>query len=184
MGLLLNARRVIITPGYGMAVAKAQHEVAELTSLLKKRGIKVQFCIHPVAGRLPGHMNVLLAEAHVPYDIVEEMDDINPEFDRCDVSIVVGANDTANPSSSDPTSAIAGMPVCEVWKARTCIVIKRSLGVGYAGIDNPLFYHKNTRMYFGDAKFVVGNLVSAIRGSVQGVSGEHISVGPSGIAVN
>lgn len=150
--LLKNARTVMIVPGYGMAVAQAQHPVAELTRILNARGTQVRFGIHPVAGRLPGHMNVLLAEAKVPYDIVFEMDEINQDFSETDVVLVIGANDTVNPSAlEDSTCAIAGMPVLKVWEARTVIVLKRSLASGYAGVENPLFYRENTRMLFGDA---------------------------------
>ena len=151
--LLQNAKEVMIIPGYGMAVAQAQHTVNEITKTLRAKKINVRFGIHPVAGRMPGHMNVLLAEAKVPYDIVFEMDEINDDFPATDVSIVVGANDIVNPSAQDdPNSPIAGMPVLECWKGITTIVLKRSMATGYAGIQNPLFFKENTRMYFGDAK--------------------------------
>ncbi|HRA05091.1 MAG TPA: Re/Si-specific NAD(P)(+) transhydrogenase subunit beta, partial [Propionicimonas sp.] len=148
--MLWNARSVIITPGYGMAVAKAQYPVADLTSRLRAHGVKVRFGVHPVAGRLPGHMNVLLAEANVPYDIVLEMDEINDDFADTDVVLVIGANDTVNPAAlDDPNSPIAGMPVLEVWKADTVIVFKRSMATGYAGVQNPLFFKENAHMLFG-----------------------------------
>ena len=151
--LLNNAKQVMVVPGYGMATAQAQHAVADISKTLIKKGIKVRFGIHPVAGRMPGHMNVLLAEAKVPYDIVFEMDEINEDFPDVDVSIVVGANDTVNPlAQEDADSPIAGMPVLEVWKSEVTIVLKRGMAAGYAGVDNPLFVRENTRMLFGDAR--------------------------------
>jgi NAD(P) transhydrogenase subunit beta len=162
---LLDSQEVIIVPGYGMAVAQAQNAVSEITKALRDKGIKVRFGIHPVAGRLPGHMNVLLAEAKVPYDIVLEMDEINDDFPTTDVVLVIGANDIVNPAAQeDPGSPIAGMPVLEVWKAKTAVVLKRSMATGYAGVDNPLFYKENTRMLFGDAKESVNNLLKAVSG--------------------
>ncbi|MEO5982338.1 MAG: Re/Si-specific NAD(P)(+) transhydrogenase subunit beta [Pedococcus sp.] len=161
--LLRDASTVVITPGYGMAVAQAQYPVAELTSHLRKKGINVRFGIHPVAGRLPGHMNVLLAEAKVPYDIVLEMDEINGDLADTDVVLVIGANDTVNPSAAeDPTSPIAGMPVLEVWKARNVVVFKRSMATGYAGVQNPLFFKENSQMLFGDAKERVEDIIKAL----------------------
>jgi len=162
--LLADSREVVIVPGYGMAVAQAQHVVYEVTKILRDRGVNVRFAVHPVAGRMPGHMNVLLAEAKVPYDIVHEMDDINEDFPGVDVSIVIGANDIVNPSALDePDSPIAGMPVLEVWKGKTTIVLKRSMATGYAGVENPLFFKENTRMLFGDAKTSLEGLLAALR---------------------
>lgn len=161
--MLKQSSSVIIAPGYGMAVAQAQYPVADLTRKLKERGIKVRFGIHPVAGRLPGHMNVLLAEAKIPYDIVLEMDEINEDFANTDVVLVVGANDTVNPAAQeDPCSPIAGMPVLEVWKAQTVIAFKRSMNTGYAGVENPLFFKENTSMCFGDAKDTIGEILKEL----------------------
>lgn len=161
--MLKNASSVIITPGYGMAVAQAQYPVAEITAKLREKGVNVRFGIHPVAGRLPGHMNVLLAEAKVPYDVVLEMDEINDDFEDTDVVLVIGANDTVNPAAlDDPSSPIAGMPVLEVWKAQNVIVFKRSMAVGYAGVQNPLFFKENTQMLFGDAKERVDDILRAL----------------------
>jgi NAD(P) transhydrogenase subunit beta len=163
--LLLAAKNIMIIPGYGMAVAQAQHTVYEITKLLRDKGKKVGFGIHPVAGRMPGHMNVLLAEAKVPYDIVFEMDEINEDWGKVDVSIVIGANDIVNPSAiTDPNSPIAGMPVLECWKGETTIVLKRSMASGYAGVGNPLFVMENTRMLFGDANTTMQAVLKALRG--------------------
>ena len=163
--LLRDAASVVIVPGYGMAVAQAQNTVYEITKNLRERGKTVRFAIHPVAGRMPGHMNVLLAEARVPYDIVMEMDEINADFPSTDVVLVIGANDIVNPSAQDePNSPIAGMPVLEVWKAHTAIVMKRSMASGYAGVDNPLFFKDNTRMLFGDAKQSLDSVLKALQG--------------------
>lgn len=162
--MLKGANNVIITPGYGMAVAQAQYPVAEITELLRKNGTEVRFGIHPVAGRLPGHMNVLLAEAKVPYDIVLEMDEINDDFPETDVVLVIGANDTVNPAAqTDPNSPIAGMPVLEVWKAKEVVVFKRSMNTGYAGVQNPLFFNENSVMCFGDAKKTVDDILSELK---------------------
>lgn len=151
--MLLDAKEVMIIPGYGMAVAQAQHVVREITRKLRDKKINVRFGIHPVAGRMPGHMNVLLAEAKVPYDIVFELDEVNDDFPNVDVSLVIGANDIVNPAAQEvPDSPIAGMPVLECWKGKTTVVLKRSMATGYAGVSNPLFYKENTRMLFGDAK--------------------------------
>jgi len=163
--MLREAKNVVIVPGYGMAVAQAQHAVCDITKVLRDKGVNVRFGIHPVAGRMPGHMNVLLAEAKVPYDIVLEMDEINGDFPDTDVAMVIGANDIVNPAAQeDPTSPIAGMPVLEVWKARHSIVMKRSMASGYAGVDNPLFYKDNNRMLFGDAKKMLDEVLAALKG--------------------
>lgn len=160
---LREAGSVIVTPGYGMAVAQAQYPVAELARKLREAGVRVRFGIHPVAGRLPGHMNVLLAEAKVPYDIVEEMDEINGDFAETDVVLVVGANDTVNPAAQEPGSPIAGMPVLHVWEARSVVVFKRSMGnAGYAGLVNPLFFKENTQMLLGDAKDSVEKIIAEL----------------------
>ena len=162
--MLREAKSVVIVPGYGMAVAQAQHTVYEITKKLREMGKTVRFAIHPVAGRMPGHMNVLLAEAKVPYDIVLEMDEINADFPDTDVAMVIGANDIVNPSAQeDPSSPIAGMPVLEVWKAKHSIVMKRSMASGYAGVDNPLFYKENNRMLFGDAKKMLDEVLVALK---------------------
>ncbi len=161
--LLMNAKEVMIVPGYGMAVAQAQHTVFEMTCALRDKKVNVRFGIHPVAGRMPGHMNVLLAEARVPYDIVYEMDEVNDDFPDVDVSVVIGANDIVNPSAQEvPDSPIAGMPVLEVWKGTTTIVLKRSMATGYAGVANPLFFKENTRMLFGDAKASLDAVLRAL----------------------
>jgi NAD(P) transhydrogenase subunit beta len=162
---LASAKQVIIVPGYGMAVSRAQNAVNELTRALKDRGVNVRFAIHPVAGRLPGHMNVLLAEAGVPYDIVQEMDHINADFATTDVVLVIGANDIVNPGAlTDPASSIYGMPVLEVWKAKLTVVLKRGMAAGYAGVENPLFTLENSRMLFGDARKSIDSLIAAVRG--------------------
>ncbi len=162
--MLTGSKEVMIIPGYGMAVAQAQHIVYEITTALRDKGVNVRFGIHPVAGRMPGHMNVLLAEARVPYDIVLEMDEINDDFPEIDVSVVIGANDIVNPSAQDvPDSPIAGMPVLEVWKGNTTIVLKRSMATGYAGVQNPLFFKDNTRMLFGDAKATLDEVLRSLQ---------------------
>lgn len=161
--ILNSAKSVMIVPGYGMAMSQAQHAVSEVARVLMGRGIQVHFAVHPVAGRMPGHMNVLLAEAKIPYDIVFEMDEVNDDFPNIDVSVVIGANDTVNPAAlENPGSPISGMPVLEVWKSRTTIVLKRGMASGYAGIDNPLFYKDNTRMLFGDARATLNDIVGEL----------------------
>jgi H+-translocating NAD(P) transhydrogenase subunit beta len=160
---LSAAKKVMIVPGYGMAMAQAQRAVSEVTSILMRKGVHVIFGIHPVAGRMPGHMNVLLAEAKVPYDVVFEMEEVNDDFPNVDVTLVIGANDTVNPAAlEDPGSPISGMPVLEVWKSKLCVVLKRSMATGYAGVENPLFHKENTRMLFGDAKSNMDELVKAL----------------------
>ena len=161
--LLTEARSVVIAPGYGMAVAQAQYPVAELTARLREQGVNVRFAIHPVAGRLPGHMNVLLAEAKVPYDIVLEMDEVNDDFADTDVVLVIGANDTVNPAANEPGSPISGMPVLKVWEAGQVVVFKRSMNAGYAGVQNPLFFNENSVMCFGDAKATVQTILNDMR---------------------
>jgi NAD(P) transhydrogenase subunit beta len=162
--MMAYAERVVIVPGYGLAVAQAQHKVWEFAQLLIKRGVKVKFAIHPVAGRMPGHMNVLLAEAGVPYDLIADMDDINPEFPATDVALVIGANDVVNPlAKTDPASPIYGMPILDVGNAKHVIVIKRGKGTGFAGIENALFYADNTRMLYGDGQAAVGELVASLK---------------------
>jgi NAD(P) transhydrogenase subunit beta len=161
--MLTNAKSVIIVPGYGMAVAQAQHTIAQITKTLQDNNCNVLFAIHPVAGRLPGHMNVLLAEANVPYDIVLELDEINQSFPTTDLVLVIGANDIVNPSAlDDPSSPIAGMPVLEVWNAKDVIVMKRSMGTGYAGVANPLFFNENTSMLFGDAGEIADEILATL----------------------
>jgi NAD(P) transhydrogenase subunit beta len=167
---LENASSVVVIPGYGMAVAQAQHKVSELYQALTKKGVDVKFAIHPVAGRMPGHMNVLLAEANVPYEQLVELDDINPELPQTDVALIIGANDTINPSArDDPQSAIAGMPIIEADRARSVFVIKRSMNAGFAGIDNPIYYNANTQMLFGDAKDMVGSIAKELAGGGSGL---------------
>ncbi|MEP7039397.1 MAG: NAD(P)(+) transhydrogenase (Re/Si-specific) subunit beta, partial [Acidobacteriota bacterium] len=162
--LLDLSKSVIIVPGYGLAVAQAQHSLAEVVKILREKNVDVRFAIHPVAGRLPGHMNVLLAEANIPYDIVYEMDEINERFPITDVVLVIGANDIVNPSAlDDPASPIAGMPVLHVWESKDVIVMKRGMASGYAGVENPLFFYENTQMLFGDAKKVVDEILTAMR---------------------
>jgi len=160
---LVESKDIIIVVGYGMAVAKAQYSIAELVRMLRAKGNKVRFCIHPVAGRMPGQMNVLLAEAHVPYDVVKEMDEVNDEFADAELCLVVGANDTINSSAvTDPHCSIAGMPVCRVWESKQVVILKRSMAVGYAGVENPVFFNQNTAMLFGDAKDNCAQLQAAV----------------------
>jgi NAD(P) transhydrogenase subunit beta len=183
--LLKMAKTVMITPGYGMAVSQAQYPVAELTRTLREAGKDVTFGIHPVAGRLPGHMNVLLAEAKVPYDLVLEMDEVNDDFADIDVVLVIGANDTVNPIAEQPGSPIAGMPVLKVWEAENVVVFKRSMGSGYAGVQNPLFFNDNTDMLLGDAKSSVESIISELKsgaGAAAGGAGASRSAGASGAA--
>jgi NAD(P) transhydrogenase len=162
--LLVNAKEVIIVPGYGVAVAKAQYAIADIAKTLTDNGVKVRFGIHPVAGRMPGQLNVLLAEAGVPYDVVEEMEDINDDFSSTDVAVVIGANDTINSAAlEDPASIIAGMPVLEVWNSKNVVIMKRTMGGGYAGVDNPVFFKENTDMLLGDAKDTCDKLQSLVR---------------------
>jgi NAD(P) transhydrogenase subunit beta len=160
---LAYAQKVIVVPGYGLAAAQAQHELRELAALLEERGVDVSYAIHPVAGRMPGHMNVLLAEANVPYDQLKEMDEVNPEFDRTDVALVVGANDVTNPAARRPGNAVSGMPILDVDHAKSIIVIKRSMASGYAGIDNDLYTDPKTSMFFSDAKKGLATLVAATK---------------------
>jgi H+-translocating NAD(P) transhydrogenase subunit beta len=162
--MLAYARRVVFVPGYGLAVAQAQHDVRALADLLQEKGVDVRYAIHPVAGRMPGHMNVLLAEANVPYDQLYEMDQINPEFSQTDVAVVVGANDVVNPAArNQPSSPIYGMPILDVDKSSNVVVIKRSMSPGFAGIDNPLFYDQKTVMLFADAKSAIENVIAAVK---------------------
>jgi len=161
--ILAYAQSVVFVPGYGLAVAQAQHDLKKVASLLEERGVDVRYAIHPVAGRMPGHMNVLLAEADVPYTQLYDLDEINDDFPTVDVAVVVGANDVVNPLARDPKSVIAGMPILDVDKAKTCIVMKRSLSPGFAGIDNPLFYNENTMMFFGNAKDSIVDLAKEVR---------------------